>query len=327
MTLKSCQFKLENIYNFTKKIFSIKDSSIDEQVHIEMLSIATNWICNIQCEICDIWKIKDKTLISPPLLKSSLQSTFFDNVACVAFFGGEPTLHPELPELMKNVRERFGFDAAMVTNGYGKHIPGVFDKLKNLNPLICVSIDGQKKIHDKRRGIEGVYDDALRTLSLANKLFTQKPRISFTVLPNTINELPHIFELAKEFNTDISMRAGTSGSYFGGKADDTWNENEIDELEMQISSLSDDFLANPAFIRSIPEFLRTKREIVQCKAAYVTIIVDPDLKARICHSLEPICNLAEVPLKWGKDMKWKKARKGNCFKRECFIDGPYSTSF
>ena len=302
-------------------------SSPDEQVNVKMLSISTGWICNLKCEICDIWKKKNQKLLAPSLLESAIQDPFFDDVVAVGFFGGEPTLHPELPKLMQIIKDRFGFDAAVVTNGYGKHIPESLDNLKDFNPIICVSIDGKKEIHDKRRGKTGAYDDALRTLTLANELFTQKPRISFTVMPDTVEEVAHIYELANEFNTDISMRTGISGSYFGGKANEEWNTHEIEQLDEQISKIPDSFLANPPFVRSITEYLKTKEMKIQCKAAYMIMVVDPDLKARICHSLEPICNLADAPKKWGKDKKWKAAKDGKCFERECFIDGPYSTSF
>lgn len=322
------QRKIENLYNLTMNIFSKKNREVNEPVNIKMLSIATNWACDARCEICDIWKKDHKTMMKPSLLNSSLQSPFFNNVTCVGFFGGEPTLHPELPELMKIIKDRFGIDASIVSNGYGKQIPQVLINLKNLdfNPLICVSIDGNKSIHDKRRGREGIYDNALRTLALANQLFAQKPRISFTVLPETVDQLPHIFELAKEHNTDISMRPGVSGSYFGGKANENWNELQIDKLENYISKMPDNLLANPLFVRDIPEFLRTGTTKKECKAAYVILVVDPDMKTRICHSLPPICDLVDVPNKWGKDEKWKAAKNGKCFKRECFIDGPYSVN-
>jgi len=328
MFSKTLPEKIEKIYNKCKfKVSSKMNPTNKEQVNIKMLSIATNWACNARCEICDIWKINHPTLLSPSLLESSIKSPFFDNVVCVGFFGGEPTLHPELPKLMQIIKDRFGIDASIVTNGYGKHIPDVLNILKNFNPLICVSIDGSKAIHDKRRGRDGIYEDALRTLALANELFTQKPRISFTVLPDTVNELPHIFELAKEFKADISMRAGVSGSYFGGKANENWNKNEIKQLNFQLSKIPDNFLTNPTFVRDIPEFLQSGKIKKTCKAVYNIIIVDPDLKARICHSLEPICSLADAPEKWGKDEKWKAAKNGSCFKRECFIDGPYSVDY
>ncbi|VVB88174.1 Radical SAM superfamily protein [uncultured archaeon] len=327
MISRFCEIITENFHDIANGVFSKNSSSSDEQLNIKMMSIATNWMCNLRCEICDIWKKKDKTILSPSLLRASLQSPFFDNVECVGFFGGETTLHPALPELMQVIKDRFGINAAIVTNGYGKHIPDIFNNLKDFNPLICVSIDGQKNVHDIRRGKKGSYEDALRTLARANDLFSQKPRISFTVLPDTVNELSHILELAKKFNTDISMRAGVSGSYFGGKSNEKWSEHDIKQLEDQLSNIPDSFLTNPFFVRDIPEFLRSGKVKIQCKAAYNILVVDPDMNTRICHSLEPICKLADVPKNWGKHPEWKAAKNGRCFKRECFIDGPYSTSW
>ncbi|MCJ7617607.1 MAG: radical SAM protein, partial [Desulfobacterales bacterium] len=129
MISRFCGEKIENFNELVNGVFSKMNFYSNEQLNIKMISIATNWMCNLKCEICDVWKKKDITLLSPSLLKSSIQSPFFDKVEYVGFFGGETTLHPELPKLMQVIKERFGINAAIVTNGYGKHILEVLNNL------------------------------------------------------------------------------------------------------------------------------------------------------------------------------------------------------
>jgi MoaA/NifB/PqqE/SkfB family radical SAM enzyme len=72
--------------------------------------------CNIDCAYCNEY---DK--VSPPV-PAEVMTRRLDRLAelrteAVSFTGGEPLLHPSLPQLIAHVRAR-GMTAALITNGY-----------------------------------------------------------------------------------------------------------------------------------------------------------------------------------------------------------------
>jgi MoaA/NifB/PqqE/SkfB family radical SAM enzyme len=72
--------------------------------------------CNIDCGYCNEY---DKT--SPPVptdaLKRRIDKLADLGTSVVAFSGGEPMLHPDLDELIRQIRAR-GMMAGLITNGY-----------------------------------------------------------------------------------------------------------------------------------------------------------------------------------------------------------------
>lgn len=272
----------------------------------------------------------------------SVQDEWFDCIGNIAFFGGEPTLHPRLGDLYQKIVARWPRAIrSIVTWGGGKHALATLQKMVEIEPkfMLCVSLDGSKDIHNERRGRDYAYDDALAVLRYGVKHLeplaprVRMVRISFTATGKTVGELRHIIQLARSFDADISMRPAMTGSYFNTeqtRPGTEWTEEQIQEFEEIISTLPDADLAMAHFARAMPHFLRDG-EHLPCRAPVDAIVCDPDLRVRYCHELPPVCALRDYPDHYAQSGKWLKAveaaREGDCFKKSCFIDGPYSIAY
>ncbi|MGQ3685927.1 MAG: radical SAM protein [Candidatus Loosdrechtia sp.] len=123
--------------------------------------------CNLQCFHC----MRDKS--APPgylpleIIKKVLgESKLVNNIDIVSFTGGEPTLHPQLPEILKIV-SHLGYSFGLVTNGW--HFPDTYRVLlpyKSILKGITFSLDGAKEeTHDRLRG-KGSYRRVMQAVSI-----------------------------------------------------------------------------------------------------------------------------------------------------------------
>lgn len=294
---------------------------------IKLVSIATTWQCNLRCGICSIWKEEpDRPFIDLDRLTAALNDPFYDAVEYVNWFGGEPTLWTRLPEAIAWAGRRFpdAHERAIVTNGW-QAVP-VLERLLGADPelLVCISIDGFSRAHDRRRGVAGSYDEAMRCLRFIDRNFRKRPRISVTLMPGEAGALLEVARIADYYRAEVALRPAVRGSYFRGEADVTWKPSQVDELEAVLSSLPDRLKGNLAFTAAIPGFLRTGLRRA-CTCRRLTGVIEPDLTFRVCHSHPDALRIEDVPRRWAA--LTSDTRSADCFLPECFIDGPYALSY
>ncbi len=155
--------------------------------------------CNLNCSHCYInQKQHGETILPLSTIEAWLElfSKKSDN-ANVIFLGGEPTLHPALPEAVKKAR-KLGYKSITIdTNGYLFH-----DILSRITPsdidFISFSLDGAtKETNDSIRG-EGCYDTCVKGIYEAKKKGFNTSLI-YTVSGNNINELKLMPPLLEDF--------------------------------------------------------------------------------------------------------------------------------
>lgn len=121
--------------------------------------------CNSRCKTCNIWKIKNKKDISIEDIRK-----FFENnnyFYWIDLTGGEVFLRDDLIEIVKIIKEtqKNLFLLHIPTNSLldKKIYKNVLDIIKMNFPkfLITVSLDGDKKMHEKLRGVKGNWDKSL----------------------------------------------------------------------------------------------------------------------------------------------------------------------
>jgi len=293
---------------------------------IKLLSISLTWACNFQCRTCNLWKVDNPPFLDIDRLFHGLEGSFFDRLEYINWFGGEPFLHPGLERAVRMARDRFpdARERAVVSNGW--RIVPALEKLAKVDPdlLVCLSLDGFAPIHDRRRGVPGSYDEVLRALLCVRELFTKKPRLSVTLVPGEVQGLAQVAQIADYYDCEIALRPAVSGSYFRARMDTGWSAAQIDELEILLSRLPKRARGNLEFTAAIPEFLRTGSHR-PCQAKRLSGVVEPDCTFRICHSHPGGLPIEKVSSRWEAMVRGAEAE--DCFKNECFIDGPYSLSY
>ncbi|MBQ9095411.1 MAG: radical SAM protein, partial [Akkermansia sp.] len=119
--------------------------------------------CNLRCVHCYADSHAQKY---PGELTLEQCHDVIDNLAdyqvnALLLSGGEPLLHPHLPELLEHATER-GLKVTISTNGT-RITPEYAAMFKRLGvAYVGISLDGIGPVHDSFRGVEGAFDGAIR---------------------------------------------------------------------------------------------------------------------------------------------------------------------
>ncbi len=127
-----------------------------------VLMLEPLYTCNLACIGCAIERHTGKLSDRLPLEKC-LESVDISEAPVVSICGGEPTLYPELPELVSEIirRKRHIY---LCTNGLllDQKVFGVIEPHKRL--MINVHLDGMRETHDRVCARDGVFDKAVEMI-------------------------------------------------------------------------------------------------------------------------------------------------------------------
>ena len=115
--------------------------------------------CNARCGFC--LAPVDGSHPDAEVLKARVDWVLARGVRAVHFCGGEPTIHPALPELLEHVRAR-GARAKLTTNGISVGA-ALVDALAAQRTPVKVSLHGDRAHHDAVVG-RAAYDRAAETV-------------------------------------------------------------------------------------------------------------------------------------------------------------------
>ena len=168
-----------------------------------MVKMKLTWQCNLACEMCDYWRQDLPSPLTTDLVVHTLDELATLGCRKVHFSGGEPTLRPDLPDLIAHAR-RLKLRVTLTTNGtlltreLAKQLVSA-----GLNS-VCVSIDSPvRSVHDRIRGAPGALKQTIagvrelrraakqRDVSLPIRINTVVSRESYS----TLDRLPALVHL------------------------------------------------------------------------------------------------------------------------------------
>jgi MoaA/NifB/PqqE/SkfB family radical SAM enzyme len=150
--------------------------------------------CNARCSFCTIWQETPKVDARLKDVIDNLRQARIAGCSFVDFTGGEPLLHPHLPDFLTEAK-KLGFITSVTTNCL--LFKERANELKGLVDLLHFSIDADSApLHDKIRGGIDSYSRVLDSINIAveNK---QYPDLLFTYTPENIDAIEGVWELAK----------------------------------------------------------------------------------------------------------------------------------
>jgi MoaA/NifB/PqqE/SkfB family radical SAM enzyme len=135
--------------------------------------------CNAKCSFCDFWKrksyqetvdcsLKDVARNLPQLKKNGIK--FID------FTGGEPLLHPQLPDMLK-LTKQYRFYTSVTTNCL--LYPQRAEELKGLINLLHFSLDSLDELENDRFRGKGSFVSVMESIEVAKSL-GERPDLLFT---------------------------------------------------------------------------------------------------------------------------------------------------
>jgi MoaA/NifB/PqqE/SkfB family radical SAM enzyme len=149
--------------------------------------------CNCRCRFCDIWRSPSSGDALPADVEKNVTAARSLGIRFVDFTGGEPLLHPHLPQMLHYAR-RAGLRTTLTSNAllYQQRAK----ELQGLVSFLHFSLDGATApIHDRWRG-RAVFDEVMESIEKALQL-GEKPDILFTVTDENIEQLPELARLAR----------------------------------------------------------------------------------------------------------------------------------
>ena len=205
------------------------------------------YTCNLACIGCSIerhtGKLKDRVPV-----ERCLEALDHCGAPSVSICGGEPTVYPELPELIEGVIDRKRH-IYLCTNALllDKKVFGVIPPNKRLT--INVHLDGLKETHDMVCAKEGVFDKAV-------EMIEESKRRGFHTWVNTTiyketsaSEVRQLCEMLKKMNID-GILISPGYHYESVEQDIFLTRNDIQQKFEEVLSWADEFP-----LTSTPQFL------------------------------------------------------------------------
>lgn len=180
------------------------------------LNINVTNLCNQKCPMCNArLDVKDAEFMTAAQLKKYLTCLRPYLPATATLSGGEPTLAPELPQIIEVVKEAFPYGVGLSSNLYGTNDLVRNNLLAALKAGIRIScsFDGFGEVAEKQRGVrkaaENVIENVKFVTQMGKELSSKSALIIHTVISDlNIDQLPEIFEFSQQYGW--SQRVATT---------------------------------------------------------------------------------------------------------------------
>ena len=163
--------------------------------------------CNLKCNHCWIAppftnkKLIEKDALTLDEIKSLYLQGKEMGVISTKLTGGEPFVRKDIDQILKIIN-KLGIHLQIETNGtlIDKHIAKILADINKTDKklFISTSIDGNSSQHDKRRGVQGAFNDTIQGIVelLKKDIHVQ---VIYSVGKDNIDSFDDILNLCKEF--------------------------------------------------------------------------------------------------------------------------------
>ena len=312
--------ELKKLKSALRRIFQkekIQDSKLDA---ITCIRYTMTWRCNFKCVSCNIWK--NKTLPKEELTSDDIDkltnNKLLKDVNEVILSGGEPILRNDFPEIVTALHKKLKkAKFSITTNGYDPdRTYNFFKKIKSLAPnlkwaLIGVSLNGPKKIHDKSRGINGSFENTVRTAELL-KEFSSNVDFSFTFLRDNVEYFDWVQDFAKSKGLGVHICWTVMNDRFSTTEEDLVFQNNSELIPILERYTGIDKIKFTKDVHG--DFLKYRGNIKSCYL-YNSII---NKRIMPCHACKTFFHLAPNGDVYPCNFKLSEDRKMGNVKKENF---------
>jgi MoaA/NifB/PqqE/SkfB family radical SAM enzyme len=177
----------------------MNDNGLPHRLDRLFLVVTNN--CNARCPLCQYWKSKPGEFLPLAVLEEKVVPLINKyNVGLTLITGGEPTLHPQLPTVIKTL-EKTGTRITLITNG--THLDAVFDEIKDRTDAYLFSLDASNET--LFREIRGL-DHFKEIIAWPKRILDHRPyaRVAFNCLiqKENIGDLVDLYRLVKDLPVD-----------------------------------------------------------------------------------------------------------------------------
>ena len=181
--------RLRYAYSFTRK----------RLVHLNLQIL---YQCNFRCTICDFWKepYQSMPMLSPSDARIISEKIRARGPMIISIGGGEPLLHPDLPEIVRALAEHHF--PVMICNGWYLTPEKSLALWKAGLHEVRLSLDyADAARHDRQRGRAGAYERALAGLEalFKNRVHPrQRVHMISVLMDDNLDEIEPLIRLAED---------------------------------------------------------------------------------------------------------------------------------
>ena len=271
------------------------------QVWPLMAGIAINAGCNSRCSYCWSWK---EAMDNTPLadLRHAVDELAEVHIRQIHLAGGEPFLHPDLPELVGHIQAK-GLFSAICTNGTflsSERYRAVADAGLQSLTLSLDTMDPQTYQYLRGIPLAPIWKSFTRLLEMRDRYPTLGLGIGMVLSRANIDHVIPAVEFAHTMDFSIGIQPLHAIYYGGGEAEHLMcREADLPRLHALIARLIEMKrggypIANPVpYLEGCPDYLVYRRlpKQFRCTAGFSSIIINPQLDVRVCAYMEPVGNL------------------------------------
>lgn len=303
-------------------------------INLKSLNFFAASICNSKCRNCfyksNLNKGNDLAFERIENLSKSLGRINVLNIS-----GGEPFLKKDIAEIVHAFIKNNKIRAVSIpTNGL---LPSLIEKqtkeiLKvagKRKVIVCISLDGTKKMHDKLRGVNGNFKNAMRTYKELKKLKKNYPNFSLRIntvvykenyddLFNLYSEIPKSFPGLEAVTLSLGRPVNFSEKY---------NLPEIQKLKKLFLFKQKNTDKKRSFLRRLIEKivfilsiqrLEERKQIIPCLAGKNQGVVYANGDVALCEMLPVLGNIKNESFRkiWHSkkaNEQREKIRQKRCF--------------
>ena len=221
-----------------------------------VLMLEPLYTCNLACVGCALerhtGKLKDRLPV-----ERCLQAVDECGAPAVSICGGEPTIYPELPELVEGIIAR-NRHIYLCTNALllDRRVFDVIEPNKRLS--INIHLDGMRETHDFVTDREGVFDKAIEMIRESQARGYHTLTNTTVYKQTTVEEVEQLCELCADLGVD-GMMIAPGYHYESVERDVFLTRREIEEKFQRIRQFANQFriTSTPLFL----EFAAGRREL------------------------------------------------------------------
>lgn len=180
--------------------YQMRQARLGNHRYPMVLMLEPLYTCNLACLGCTVERHTGKLKDRLPL-KKCLEAVEISGAPAVSICGGEPTIYPELPELVAGIIERRRH-IYLCTNALmlDRKLFGVIPPHKRLS--INVHLDGMRKTHDYVCDREGVFDKAIEMIARAKEMGYHVVTNTTVFKETDIDEVEELCDLMAKMGVD-----------------------------------------------------------------------------------------------------------------------------
>jgi hopanoid biosynthesis associated radical SAM protein HpnH len=165
-----------------------------------VLMLEPLYTCNLACLGCSTERHTGKLKDRMPVEKA-LAAVDISEAPIVSLCGGEPTIYPELPDLVQGIIDRKRH-IYLCTNAL-KLADNLFDRVPpNKRLTVNVHLDGLKKTHDYVCNRDGVFDNAIEMIRQAKERGYHVTTNTTVFKETSVDEVEELCELITGLGVD-----------------------------------------------------------------------------------------------------------------------------